>query len=452
MIGDAEQEERVRAALIGAVSVDIPVVRVGSAWYAPQDRFEVEPNDEISIDVVIRNVGVGHHFPGGVRDAQYTRVELEVTSADVSLRSAAEADEVHFLRALAADRSGALLFERQTHEFAAVVADHTIAPRDARVIRYRGRAPTGMRGRVRLLARVVHQSRNPQLQKASCVHHRSKRGQRFASAAPRAIDPCTKMPETLIAEVTRDSGVASAANAAQRLYHHGNALLHEVQEHLGEAEASYAAALALAGEDAVLRDRIVIGMAEVASRTGRVERALRLTDEVAPRWPKAAVWARIRGDALARVWRWPKAAEAYREAARRAPGNASLWRKLAVAEGSAGRDREALEAAQRGLRLLPRDADCLRVQALSLRDLGAAPQVVEAAMKAYDEYRTPDELGEIRRRCAAGSRHCAREVVPVHEHRLERAESREPRAENREPRTESREPRTDDRRPRTDDR
>jgi tetratricopeptide (TPR) repeat protein len=128
--------------------------------------------------------------------------------------------------------------------------------------------------------------------------------------------------------------------------------------------------------------------------------------------------AYARGQAFARVWRWSEAADALAAAMAKASANAPGWGQLAIALGSAGREREALTAAQRGLALAPRDADLLRVQALALRALGGEAGDVERALHAYDRFRPPDRATDLRIACAAASPLCALERDPIHVHDL----------------------------------
>jgi hypothetical protein len=89
---------------------------------------------------------------------------------------------------------------------------------------------------------------------------------------------------------------------------------------------------------------------------------------------------------------------------------------LALALGSAGDDRGALDAAQRGLSLQPRDPDLLRVQALSLEAL-RGPRAVEAR-EVYLDHRVADDTPRVRARCSANVPGCALERNPVHVHPL----------------------------------
>jgi hypothetical protein len=75
--------------------------------------------------------------------------------------------------------------------------------------------------------------------------------------------------------------------------------------------------------------------------------------------------------------------------------------------GSAGDNVAALAAATKGLELAPRDPDLLRSQATALAALGR-PEA-EAALAAYDRFRSPDNSAELRIQCAADSKRCARD-------------------------------------------
>ncbi len=405
MRGDEKQLRDAREFLVGVATIDA--------------LSEINSNGEVSIDVVVRNTGVGHRFPGGVRDVANTWIELEVLTAEkkVVLHSSGK-DSVHRLRALVADEEGNLLQKRETHRFAALVADHTIAPRDVALVRYRGTLPSGQAPAL-VRARLVHQSRGEELVRATCAEARSERGRAYARARQALerppLDACRPAPTTIIAEVSRPLG-DQGDESFTRSYERGLGLLHEVQERVDTARPTLTRALSLAGEDALRRAMVLHAMGTLEARLGRSEEALRVLRLAQGLVPTSAAVFASEGDALARVWRWPEAATAYAKAVDLAEGNASLWRRYSLALGSAGQQGKALHAAQRGLRLVPRDADLLRIQALALRSLGA--EDAQAAMAAYLDHRGLDNVGNIRLQCAQKSAHCRRESLPVHEHPL----------------------------------
>ena len=163
---------------------------------------------------------------------------------------------------------------------------------------------------------------------------------------------------------------------------------------------------------------VIVQLAQVASKQGRADDALALVREarglLAPASPP--VLDAIEADALARVWRWDEAVEPARACTQRAPESQAAWVVLARVLGSVGDDRGALSATASGLSLAPRDPDLLRSQATALAALGR-PEA-DAALAAYDRFRSPDNSAELRIECAGATSRCAREREQGHTHVL----------------------------------
>ena len=157
-------------------------------------------------------------------------------------------------------------------------------------------------------------------------------------------------------------------------------------------------------------------LAQLAAREGRPEEALSLADEAEVDAPGHPFLLRIRGEALAQVWRFDAAAPWLDAAARRAPLDDGGWSRLAVVLQSANRPGPALDAARATLALAPRDSDALRVQSLALDALGAPQPTCEAARAAFLERRLPDDGPAIKGKCSANVPGCALERDPVHVH------------------------------------
>nr|MBA3500923.1 hypothetical protein [Deltaproteobacteria bacterium] len=79
MRDDDEQLRLTRAKLEGAASIDIAGARTAlGRWQLPADGAPIAAGSHVELDVVIRNLLVGHRFPGGVLDIQDTWIEIEV--------------------------------------------------------------------------------------------------------------------------------------------------------------------------------------------------------------------------------------------------------------------------------------------------------------------------------------------------------------------------------------
>jgi hypothetical protein len=438
MRGDGAQVEAVRAMLQGAASIDVAVATAAD-WTRtlPADGAPVIPGQPLTLDVVVRNERVGHRFPGGVLDAQDTWVELDVRDAHGKrVAEAGEAQEAsgedptaHRLRAVQGDEHGTPLLLRETQRFRAPVFNHTVAPRDAEVVRFRFDVPASLAPNqlpLRVTARLRHRSRDLALARAACADAKTSRGAAFAREVARRtsapMDPCVAEPVTEVAtsEVALGAGALArpgALPAWRRLYDHGLGMLRALQEDVQSARPSLERALELiprAGE----RERAMVleALAEVSIREGRTDEALQRLDEAEALLPGHPAIPHARGAALGNVWRWKEATSPLQEAALATPLDDALWSHLAVAYGSADEPRAALDATTHGLALSPRDADMLRVQALALERLGASAEDVARARDAFARWRPPDDAPAIKNGCSRQFSWCALERLPVHVH------------------------------------
>ncbi len=422
MRGDADGLARAREMLVGAASIDV----------LPADGASIEAGERVLLDVVVRNLRVGHRFPGGTQDAQDTWISLEVQDADGRTLARAGADHAatgddptaHRLRALVVGEDGQPLLAREAHLFRAVAFNQTIAPRDAAVVQYAFEAPARLRSPLRVTAKLLHRSRGLPLQRAACDDSRGARGRAFGRAADSrtgsSLDPCAPQPVTEVAraEVEIGDGArrASVRPDWKRFYEHGLALLGGVQERLDEARPSLDRALAGAetGRDRAI---VMVALGRLAARTGRTSEAISWADRAGSLVPGHPALDRLRGDAYAAVWRWREAVPPLRAAARTAPRDDSVWAALAIALGSASDFPGSLQAALSGLRRAPRDPDLLRAQALALREQGRAA-VARTAWDASLRYRTADDAHDLAARCADEVPGCALERQPVHVHEM----------------------------------
>ncbi|MCU0698711.1 MAG: cytochrome c family protein [Myxococcaceae bacterium] len=413
---DAETVRRVQAFLKDSVRVEISGARLREGPFidAPA-ALPLTGGAAFEVDVVVFNERVGHRFPGSVMDNQGTRLEVELLSA--TGRVLAVADR-HELRSEVVDVTGEPVHERQTHKFVSAVWNHTVPARDARAVRIGfevplSLAPTELPLSVR--ARVVHQTRLPELGALACRDGATDRGRAFLEAADtflgQRLDPCVDAPRTVVASqtLTFDASTRVGFDAAWR---RALALSVSLQEYLGDAEQAFAQARALATSKPE-EGRALWGLAAIAGRRGQTDAALAFLAEAEARLGQTAATWKTRGDLYAQVWRWPLAAEAYAQAAALAPEDVTVWQQLAMSEASAGRYPQALAAAQRGIALFPRDADCLRVQALALMQLGAPKQVQERSLAAALQWRVPDDGPAAKGRCSKRIAGCADRRNPV---------------------------------------
>ncbi len=445
MLDDGDQLAAQVAFLRDALTVDIAAARDSAGtWTLPADGAPVPADGQLTVDVVVRNVGVGHHFPAGVRDAVDSWIELTVTDArgDVVLRTGDDAD-AHRFRVLVGDRHARPQLVRNTQDFYEPIVDHTIPARDARVIRYALALPDAPQP-LHIEATLLHRSRNLDLQRAVCADATTERSRAFdrerTDRDKPSLDPCAPQPVTEIARGTTWIGTGASDRiaradqrpAAARLYEHGLGLLAELPREASAARTTLLAALDATEPSAAPMERAKIyaalgavyagapcgpsapaGWSGCASRLREGERWLDEAEAIAPGHPAIA---RTRARLYERSWRWDDAAAHLAAAVDRAPQNAGALRALATILSALGHHDRALAVARRGLALIPRDDDLLRVQAVALEALGAPAAVVAGATQAYEAHRRAERPTQMRAACATRDAACARERLQVHQH------------------------------------
>jgi hypothetical protein len=434
MRGDAEQLRLTRAKLEGAASIDVAGARIVqngkvSAWHLPADGAPMIPGSRLELDVVIRNLLVGHRFPGGVLDIQDTWIELELVDGNGKRIAAngldhatnAKDTDTHVLRTLVVDEDGTVLEHHEMAKFRTQVTTKTLAAREAQAVRYAFAVPRHLAEPVTVTARLRHRSRTLAMQEATCKAARTPEGAAFLAGARGArdvtLDPCAPQPITLIAqtriELGRGAKTATHRPAWQRMYEHGMALVQMVVTRVEDARPVLDAALAAAPDDRA-KAMVNVQLGWLAAKQGRVDDAIAnvaLARKLLPITPAPAVFDAVLADAYVRRNRWHDAIAPAQACTQRAPRNANAWSLYARVLVAVGDHEAALAAAASGLELAPRDPDLLRSQATALAAL-SDPQA-RAAHTAYTRFRTPDEAATLRNRCAQGFERCWRDRNPV---------------------------------------
>ncbi|MBA3453408.1 MAG: tetratricopeptide repeat protein [Deltaproteobacteria bacterium] len=444
MRDDAEQLRLTRAKLEGAASIDVAGARIVTRgihgpWRLPADGAPITRGTIVELDVVIRNLLVGHRFPGGVLDAQDTWVEVEVTdrrgrrlaASGITHATDADDEDSHVLRTLVVDDYGHVLEEHEVAKFRAQIATHTIAPREAQAVRYAFAVPPSLAADqvpLAVTARLRHRSRSLKMQAAACASARTPEGAAFIEGARQTrdveIDPCKAQPITLVAETRIELGrgatVTTARPAWQRIYEHGMALVATVVLRQEEPRAVLEAALR-AAPDPRSRAMVSAQLGWVAAKQGRADDAVRLVRDARELLAAAAaqgpvadppVLDAIIADAFVRLNRWQDALAPAKACTERAPENTAAWGVYAKVLVALGEHTQALAAAIRGLELNPRDPELLRSQATAL--LALKDPRAQAAETAYVRFRIPDEAAGLRVRCIKGNERCMRLRNPVH--------------------------------------
>lgn len=239
--------------LRGSVSLDIFALRPSGApaafegWIAPLDRprsrYLLRAGDSWLLDVVARNVGVGHNFPAGYPDL--TEAWVEVTVRDAAGRtilsngvldnsSSVAPRDAHVYGALLLDRSGNVIIHHTLADQVTTAYQRSIGAGESDVARYRFVIPKtaqegpGKRAGLVITARLLVRSVRPDY--AAWAIHRSGHGPP-AAAAP--IAPAvTVLAETSVTIPLQSAPISepgesadTAGKTADRFEAYGTGLL-----------------------------------------------------------------------------------------------------------------------------------------------------------------------------------------------------------------------------------
>jgi Flp pilus assembly protein TadD len=415
MRDDKEQLALTRAKLEGAASIDVG------------EHGVITPGKRAEIDVVLRNLVVGHRFPGGVLDVQDTWVELEVHDRNgVRIGSSGLAHEkdpkdqdTHVLRTLQMDDEGRVLEEHEVGSFRSTLITHTLAPREARAVRYGFVVPKSAALPLVATARLRHRSRTLQMQAAACVAANTPEGKVFIEGARGArdvtLDPCKPQPITLVASARVELGAGArpgARPAWEREYEHGMALVSSIITKIDDAKPHLERALA-AAPDARSKAMVETQLGWVAAKQGRVAdvrgHIARVRDllEVPAGKPGPAVLDAIAAEAHIKLTNYEDAVAPAEACTKAVPQNVGAWQVYARVLVAVGRFDDALSASVKGLALNPRDPNLLASQAIALA--GLQDRNAAAAQDAFTRFKFHDEAAGLRIRCIKGSDRCRRD-------------------------------------------
>jgi len=354
----------------------------------------------ITFDVVTRNLGVGHTFPGGTNDSNEGWIEFTVTDslgrrlfASGLVGSDGHLDpNAHTFKSVLVDRNGNAIDRRNAQDIHTAVYTSVIGPGAADLAHYRLTLPTTL-------------AASPLTVTARLLWRKFERAYtEFAfESNPAGFPGFDAPPELPITEIASDtvrirataSGAPAAAAVATepdwtRHNDYGIALLLE-----GDLRG---AGQAFARVEGLAPGRVdgPLNLARTALAEGRLTlayAALERSEAIdAGNSRSAWVWGRV----LQEDGRYEDAASAYRRVLRDFPNDRAAWRALGRTLFLDGRYEEALVALDRVLDIDPEDRVAHYHRMLSLRALGRA-EAAARAEAAYLYYGIDESAQEITR-------------------------------------------------------
>ncbi len=422
--GDTATMRRIEHYLrAGKVRIDIFAVRVaepGLSLPLTSGESQVPAATPVTFDVVVRNLGVGHTFPGGTNDSNEGWIEFILTDT-LGRRVAASGligDDghldpfAHTFKSLLVDSAGNAIHRRNAQDIHTTVYANVIGPGSADLAHYELTLPATLAGSaLTLTARLLWRK-----------FDRTYSDFAFASnpAGFRAFDAPPELPITEIASdtvqivVTRPgSDIARAPGSPNsdwtRHNDYGIALLLE-----GDTRR---AAQAFTRVEELVPGRVdgPLNLARTALAEGNLGlayEALDRSEAVEAGNPRAAwVWGRV----LQEDGRYEDAVLAYRRVLETFPGDRATWRALGRTLFLDGRHEEALAALAQVLEIDPEDRVAHYHRMLALRALGRDEEAARAEA-AYLYYAVDEAAQEVTRayRAREPGANIMAQQIPVH--------------------------------------
>jgi len=426
--GDSDTIERTEAFLRdGKMWIDVFALQYADGTHVRAiDRTKpaLVPGEEVIFEVVVRNKGVGHTFPGGTNDSNQGWIDFRIVDEDGNelYRSGAiderrRVDEhAHFYRVVMVRHDGTEASQRDAHEFHVPAFARVIGPGTADLARYGFTVPEDLAGRrVRVEARLLWRKFN----RPYTEFVFKERGMKVPDLPHLEGADVPDLPVTTIVEHAVELDVRERRGAVPavddpalwvRFNDHGIANL--LQGAYDVAEASFA-------EVARLRPDLPDGYRNQARRwivSATPERArplLEKVEEFAPDDPQRPYfWGRF----FERTERYADAEEAYEASLEVFPGDRDGWRRLGAVRYKQRKYEEALEAFLRVLEIDPEDLEAHKRRLDIYRQLGRAKEAAEAE-KAFRKYKRDDEAEHRKRDFLLRREEINREAQPRHVHR-----------------------------------
>ncbi len=359
--------------------------------------------EQVTFDVVVRNQGVGHTFPGGTNDSNEGWIEFTLFDADgnqISQSGFVQPDKyidpsAHFFKALLVDRDGTPIHMRNAQDIYTTVYANVIGPGTAHIVHYRVTIPEHLTSKVTLRARLLWRKFDRAFTEFS--YNTNQRGFR-------RFDQCPDLPITEIArnEITLriDSPDYQAAGDVaiidepklasdwMRYNDYGIGLLLQSDTKGALHAFEHVARLAPQRIDGPRN------LARVAIRDGDLPAARRWLMRCEELESNNAQTAWFWGVMLQEDGRFEEAVVAYRRVLQKFPEDRATWRNLGRVYYLNSQFEEAIEAMREVLKFDPEDRVAHYHVMLASRSLGLTPQA-EVAEIAYKRYKIDESAAVV---------------------------------------------------------
>jgi len=379
----------------------------------------LEAGERIRVDVVVRNKGVGHTFPGGTNDSNEGWLEFTVRSPDGEilaqsgfLQEDGHLDpQAHVFKAVLLDGEGEPIHDRNGARIHVPAAVNVIGPGTSDLAQYAFAVPEQLAGQeLRIEARLLWRKFDRKYTETAFYANRPG----FAQFDEPPALPVTEIASGRVALPVVASAAATQSETDtrwQRFNDYGIALL--LQGNTREAREVFEVVARMEG--GAFEGHL--NLARVALSDGNLDTAydhLDAVENLNPAQARAAwVWANV----LQEDGRYADAVEAYRLVLASFPGDRASWRNLGRVHYLAQDYDASLEAMDRVLEIDPEDRVAHYHRMLSLRALGRESEARLAEL-AYERYGIDESRQTLTREYRDANPGVNLMSQPIHTHEL----------------------------------
>jgi Flp pilus assembly protein TadD len=401
--GDKETIKRIEKFLEGTMRVDVFALHRedGTTIYPVNRQLPVlRPGEVVQVDVVVRNLKVGHTFPGGTNDSNEGWVDFQANiGARQIFRNGAilpnkQVDpSAHFFQAVIVDKKGGRIARRNAADIYTTVYANVIRPSTSDIARYRFRVPKDADGKeIKIVADL--------------------NWRKFNRTFTEFVFEGKEVPDLPVTRIAGDSvtlkvsskpakadTVVSVADDWQRYNDYGIGLYFD---------DDFSGALRMFGKVAEIKPKQFDGwlnQARAHLEEGSLDKAdalLRKASAAAPDQPRIAFfWGLL----LEKSGRFDDAVNAYRRVLQEYPDSRDTWARLGRVYWLMERPQDTINAFLEVLRIDPEDARAFHHLNLGYKALAAREKDIKRrnvylhaaneAEKGFSKYKTDENAAKV---------------------------------------------------------
>ncbi|NIV96531.1 tetratricopeptide repeat protein [candidate division KSB1 bacterium] len=387
---------RVDIFAIKAASLRKPFMAIG------QTRPNLPTGEKVTVDVVVRNKGVGHTFPGGTNDSNEGWLEFSVRDGEGNLLGISGwigqdghlEPMAHLYKALILDKNGKPIHKRNAQDIHVTVFANVIKPGTADLAHYEFVVPPELAGKnLTLQARLLWRKFDRKY--TEFAFYTNPDGFRNFESVPNL--PITEIARDEITLPVHKNRIDTFTNGStdqpsdwQRFNDYGIGLLME-----GDTRG---AALAFQKVSELQPSSIEgdLNLAKTAVNDGNLGKAYEYLNRCENIDPGNARVAWVWGVALQEEGQYEKAIMAYKRVLEQFPQDRAAWRNLGRACYLNQNYKSALQALSQVLQIDPEDRIAHYHRMLCFRALGKHREA-KIAEAAYEYYQIDESAQEITR-------------------------------------------------------